>query len=238
MEKAFLDFLEGIMPEGTSSESLLRQFAAYARLIEEWSKKFNLVSRGDLAKLWGRDFQDSLTPAQIFPQLSFERAIDVGSGAGFPGIPLNILWPERKFILLETTAKKCRFLREVLASLSLNESRVVSERAETLGKDPEYREGFDLALARALAHPSTALELVMPFVKVGGRALFWASGLEWDQASKISRISEALGSVPEQTRPYRLPEEPRERKLILIRKKIPTDLKYPRRVGIPQKNPM
>ena len=142
------------------SESVRSRLAAYEGLIRSWSEKFNLVSKGDLKKIWARHFEDALMLSKLFPDWAFESAIDVGSGAGFPGIPIKVSQPDLRLVLAESVGKKCVFMKEAVTSLALSQCEVVCERAESLGRDQRYREKFDAAFARALAHPDAALELV------------------------------------------------------------------------------
>ena len=203
------------------------ELLAYERLIREWQKKFNLVSRGDLEKIWVRHIGDSLKIYEIFPQLSFQNVIDVGSGAGFPGIPMSILRPQVQFTLMEATAKKCAFLHAAIAELPLRNVTVVNGRAEDLGREEIHREKHDLALTRALAHPHSALELVLPFARVGGACVFWGSGPDWENKSRIDKIANILGGTLAQAKSYYLEGDPRERKLFLVEKKIPRPQSIP-----------
>lgn len=213
-------------------------FQSYERLIREWQEKLNLVSRGDLEKIWDRHIRDSLKLYELLPDLKFQKAIDVGCGAGFPGIPLSIARPEKRFVLAESIAKKCSFLNAAVSGLSLTNVAVVCARSEELGRDKTHRDRYDLTVARALAHPAAALELAVPFVKVGGACVFWGSGPDWADRSRIEKAAGMLGGVLADEKPYRLEGDDRERKLVLIEKRNPTPEKYPRRPGVPEKNPL
>ncbi|OGR82226.1 MAG: 16S rRNA (guanine(527)-N(7))-methyltransferase RsmG, partial [Elusimicrobia bacterium RIFCSPLOWO2_01_FULL_54_10] len=151
-------------------------FDAYERLIREWQEKLNLVSRGDLEKIRSRHIADSLQLLELFPDLNFQTAVDVGAGAGFPGIPLSIAYPAGNFTLLESVSKKCAFLSACVAGLALPNVAVLNGRSEDFGRGKKHRDAHDLGVARALANPPVALELVLPWVKVGGAAVFWGSG--------------------------------------------------------------
>lgn len=169
-----------------------------------------------------------------------KRIIDVGSGAGLPGVPLSIVLPGSEITFLESNGKKCNFLEECIVSLSLKNACVIRERAEILACDPLHREKYDFAAARAVAKPASAFELLLPFVKVGGKAIFWASGEEWDDKVKIENVGKILGGRFVSEKEYILPEGDniRKRKIILIKKVESTDRKYPRGPGIPQKRPL
>ena len=213
-------------------------FQAYERLIREWQEKLNLVSRGDLEKIWDRHICDSLKLYELLPDLKFQKAIDVGCGAGFPGLPLAIARPEKDFVLAESIAKKCVFLNAAVSGIHLANVRVVCARSEELGRDKTHRDQYGLAVARALAHPAAALELAVPFAKVGGACVFWGSGPDWADRSRIGKVAVMLGSVLADEKPYRLQGDDRERKLVLIEKRSPTPEKYPRRLGGPEMNPL
>ena len=209
-------------------------FQAYERLIRQW--QVNLVSRGDLEKIWERHIQDSLKIIELFPDLKFERVLDVGSGAGFPGLPLAMAQPGKIFSLAESIAKKCAFLNSVVSALSLSNVTVLCARSEELGRKPNHRDQYDLAVARALAHPVTALELVIPFARVGGACVFWGSGPDWADRKLIEKAAGMLGGAYGGEKSYFLGGI--ERKLILIEKTSLTPEKYPRRPGVATKNPL
>jgi len=211
------------------------EFQSYERLIWEWQGRFNLVSRGDLEKIRDRHINDALKLYELFPDLKFQKAIDVGSGAGFPGLPLAIARPEKKFVLVESIAKKCTFLKAVVTGIRLENVTVSCARSEELGRDSFHREQYDLAVARALAHPVAALELVLPFARVGGACVFWGSGPDWADRGRIEKAAEMLGGGYKGEKPYRLLGDDRERKLILIEKISSTLGKYPRRPGVVKK---
>lgn len=207
-------------------------------MIGEWSQKFNLVSDGDLEKIRERHFEDSLKLYELFPELTFQNAIDAGSGAGFPGIPLSIASPEKKFVLLESITKKCKFLNAVVERLQLSNVVVLNGRAEEFAREPRHRDQYDLACARALAHPPSAMEMVLPFVKLGGRGVFWASGPAWEDLPWIENIARQLGCEIDKEKTYHLTIDQRSRKLISLAKVKETPEKFPRRAGIPQKDPL
>ncbi|OGR89452.1 MAG: 16S rRNA (guanine(527)-N(7))-methyltransferase RsmG [Elusimicrobia bacterium RIFCSPLOWO2_01_FULL_60_11] len=213
-------------------------FDAYERLIREWQERLNLVSRGDLEKIKGRHIGDSLKLYELLPELKFQTAIDVGCGAGFPGIPLSIVQSDKTFTLVESIAKKCAFLEAAVSALSLTNVSVICSRSEDLGREKAHRDRYDLAVARALAHPSTALELVVPLAKVGGACVFWGSGPDWADRDRIDKVAAMLGGAYVGDKPYHLEGDDRERKLVLVEKRSPTPEKYPRRPGVPEKSPL
>ncbi len=214
------------------------QFEKYSALIKEWQEKFNLISRNDLEKIWDRHFADAIKLAELFPDLAFRKVIDIGVGAGFPGIPLSIVNPESQFVMVESITKKCTFLEAVVSGLGLKNVSIINDRAEILGRQETHRDQYDLAIARALAHPPSALEVVLPFVKVGGAAVFWASGPDWEDRERVGKIAEILGGAYKEDKTYHLTNDERSRKLVMIAKKSATPEKFPRRPGMSEKNPL
>ena len=214
------------------------RFEAYAALLKEWNRRFNLVSAGDLPKIGERHFEDSLKFRGLFPGLPFERAIDVGSGAGFPGLPLALEFPGKRFDLLESVGKKCTSLRTAATELGLRNVQVLNGRSEVLAREAGHRETYDLGVARALDRPAAALELVLPLVRTGGACVFWAAGEDWKDRSLLNRVAHRLGGEIAEEKAYVLGEDSRIRKLVLVQKRSPTPEEFPRRAGIPGKNPL
>ncbi len=210
----------------------------YRDFVDNTNSKFNLISHNDLDKLYNRHFLDAIFPQSGLPELfvSHEtiqprRTLDVGCGAGFPGIPLAILNPGFQHLSVDSNKKKSGWIEELALLLGLKNVAVQSERAEEMARLPEYREQFDLVYARALAKPQTAVELVLPFLKIGGHGLFWASGAEWNDEAPLNRVSGILGCSKIKRVPYLLPDEQTERWIAVIRKVSSTPAHYPRRGG-------
>lgn len=147
------------------------QLAAYRDLILEWNRKYNLTALRDAGAVDGRLIAESLRLAPHLPGRPGLRAIDVGTGAGIPGIPLAIARPDIAFTLVDATGKKVRFIDVVVAELGLPNITAIHDRSELLAHDPAFREQFDLALARAVTQLPALVELILPFLRVGGRAL-------------------------------------------------------------------
>ncbi len=237
-EQEFLDVLHKALPPTADFPSIHKGFTTYQQLLNSWNQKFNLVSEKDLEKVWSRHFLDSLIALELFPELVLTAACDVGSGAGFPGLALAIARPEMKLTLMESNGKKSSFLNEVISNLKLN-CRVATERAEVLGQDPSLRETKDAAFTRALAKAGEALELVLPFLKIGGKAVFWAGGEGWEDLNKIEKAAKILSCEVRDQKFYALPgEDGRQRKLVLVEKVRALDPQYPRRTGVPHKKPL
>jgi 16S rRNA (guanine527-N7)-methyltransferase len=167
------------------------------------------------------------------------RFLDVGSGAGFPGIPLQILNQETNLTLLEATNKKASFLEHIVQLLDLDNTTVVCARAEDLGHDPQHRETYDVVFARAVASLTTLVELTLPFAVVGGHFIAHKRGDISKEVGDSSFAVKELGGRMNQTRPVRLPElNDNDRLLVIVEKVAPTRLTYPRRSGIPRRRPL
>ena len=204
-------------------------FDRYYHLLVEWSRRARLVGNTDLAEIRDKFFLDSLVMAQAIG-LGRGRAslVDVGSGAGFPGVPIAIAWPEVAVTLVESVGKKSQFLGMLAEELGLSNARVVPERAEVLGKMPEYRERYDFALARAVGNLGLTAEICLPFVKVGGVG---ATTKRADQEAEVEsgrRLVESLGGEFKEPVEIDLPGFPGLRRYLLIEKVRPTPVRFPR----------
>jgi 16S rRNA (guanine527-N7)-methyltransferase len=215
----------------------IKQFARYQSLLVEWNQRVNLTAAKSLREIQTRHFADSLTCALVTGDLNAQSLIDVGSGAGFPGIPLKILFPQMKLVLLESIAKKGAFLDQLASTLELEDVTVIVDRAETLGHDAAHRQQYNWAVARAVAHLSPLLEYLLPFCRIGGHAL----------AQKGARASEELVDAQEAIRILggQLSEQlavgssdETDAYLIVVAKIKETPEKYPRRAGMPVKRPL
>lgn len=213
-------------------------FDLYYRELIDWNSRVNLTSITERDQVIVKHFLDSLTLAPILQTLApAARLIDIGTGAGFPGIPLKIALPNLRLTLLETTGKKVDFLKRLLAQLRLRDAIAIQARAEDLGRHPEHRAQYDVAVARAVANLATLAEYALPFVRVGG--LFIAQkGVDIDDELKQAThaLKELGGRVREIVRVQLPGLEPRH--LIVVEKIAATPDKYPRRAGIPERKPL
>jgi 16S rRNA (guanine527-N7)-methyltransferase len=217
----------------------LEQFSFYYNELIEWNKKVNLTSITDPQDAQIKHFLDSLS---LYPALKQPidgcSFIDIGSGGGFPGLPLKISLPIIKMVLVEATNKKAAFLRHVIQQLGLENVEVLCQRAETAAHDAQYRQRFDYVLCRAVASLATLAELALPFCTTGGRFIALKKG---DIAAEIEKAAKAIntmgGGQPEIMK-VELEELPNERYLIIIEKVSPTPDKYPRRPGMPTTRPI
>jgi len=222
------------------------QFAAfeqYASLLYEWNQRFNLTAVRGFEEIWSRHFLDSLTCLRTMRGTPMNRVIDVGTGAGFPGLALKIAHPEMQLTLVESVEKKAKFCAEVVRALGLENVDIQTARAEELGRMPEHREQYDWAVARAVAPMSVLAEYLLPFVKVSGKMLA-QKGKDGAQEAKLAENAcTALGGELERVLPVTdvpigtLPGV-EARTLIVVAKTRGTPERYPRRAGIPSKRPL
>ena len=214
------------------------QFAAYEALLLEWNERIALTAIREPRQMRLRHFLDALSCVAATGPLDGQALIDVGSGAGFPGLPLKILYPDLRLTLVDSVAKKARFLEVVAAELALREVTVIAERAEVLGQDPAHREGYDWVTARAVAELRVLAELLLPLCRVGGRALAQKGESAAEELTAAAPAIAALGGGAAQFLPVHRPETDAPHYLVVIAKAAPTDPRYPRRAGIPTKRPL
>jgi 16S rRNA (guanine527-N7)-methyltransferase len=218
------------------------RFELYYRELMKWNKKANLTAITDYPSVQVKHFLDSLTIVLALPGNQMQKPdfniVDVGTGAGFPGVPLKIVFPRPGLVLIEPTAKKTSFLRHIVRTLELENVEVLNSRAEEAGHLPLYREQFDLALSRAVAPLPALVELTLPFCHIGGRFVAHKKG-EIDQEINDAKNAIAeLGGGLGQIKKIELDEFTDARYLIIIDKIHPTPDKYPRRTGVPQRRPI
>ncbi len=218
--------------------SQVSMFVMYEALLLEWNAKFNLTTITSPDEIRIKHFLDSLTCLRVIPEQGTFSLIDIGTGAGFPGIPLVIINPSIKLTLVESVGKKADFCRIAVEELHLSNTQVVPNRAETIGQDKNFRESYDWAVARAVAPLPVLAEYLLPLIRVGGSMLAQKGGdvdNEIDQAENAIKI---LGGKLDSVIPISLPSGMGKRTLIRIGKITPTPEKYPRRPGAPKKSPI
>lgn len=231
-------FVQKLQKKGfTITEKQQKQFAIYYETLVEWNKLMNLTAVTEKEEVYLKHFFDSITPSFYYDFTKVQSICDVGAGAGFPSIPLKIMFPHLEVTIVDSLNKRINFLNHLSAELDLTNVRFIHDRAETFGKG-EYRESFDVVTARAVARLSVLSELCLPLVKKGGHflALKGAQG-EIEVEEGLFAIS-ILGGEVIHNHPLTLPEEDSMRYILDIEKKRQTPKKYPRKPGIPNKEPL
>ncbi len=216
----------------------LEQFAHFQALLLEWNQKMNLTAIVDVQAIQVRHFLDSLSCAVATGDLSGQCLIDVGTGAGFPGLPLKILSPAMNLTLVESTAKKCRFMEAVLVELKFEDVTVINERAEDIGRQIAHREKYDWAVARAVSSMPVLAEYLLPLVHLGGHILAQkGAGIEAEVKAADHAIFTLGGDRP-QLVAVNLPGIEQPRFLVVAEKVAQTPAAYPRRAGVPTTKPL
>lgn len=219
------------------SEEQQRQFQTYYQMLVEWNKKINLTSITEEHEVYLKHFYDSIAPS-FYTDLTKELTIcDIGAGAGFPSIPLKIIYPNLKVTIVDSLNKRIKFLNQLVEALDLENVNFVHDRAETFGKGV-YRESYDIVTARAVARLSVLSELCLPLVKKGGQFIALKSSKGEEELEEARFGLGILGGKVRETISYELPEEAGERQMILIDKRSQTPKKYPRKPGTPNKSPL
>lgn len=218
------------------SEDKIKKFYNYMNLLIEWNQKINLTSITDPKEIILKHFIDSLTINKYIKENT--KMIDVGTGAGFPGIPLKILRDDIEIILLDSLNKRIKFLDIVIEELKLNKISTIHSRAEDIGRDEKYREKFDYATSRAVANLSTLAEYLIPLVKIKGEVIAM-KGAEIKEELETSKKSiNVLGGKLNSVEEFCLPETNMKRSVIIIQKETKTPNKFPRKAGLPSKEPI
>jgi len=218
----------------------LDAFDLYRRELQEWNRRMNLTAIDDDKGIQIRHFLDALSCLMAFRShpMAETRLIDVGTGAGFPGLPLKIVCSDLHLTLLEATGKKVRFLKHLCERLELDNVTVLHGRAEELGQDPSHREQYDWALARAVAEMPILCEYLLPLVRVGGTCLAQKGENAPAEVGQAERALTLLGGRLARLVPIELHGLAETRYLVLVEKLAPTPVKYPRRTGVPSKRPL
>jgi len=211
---------------------------AYEKELLEWNQKFNLTAIRDVESIRIKHFLDSFSCVLAWQVNAPNSLIDVGTGAGFPGIPLKILYPNMKLTLVESVGKKAMFCQHVVSVLGLEHVNVVKARAEEVGQDRHHREKYDWALARAVANLNVLSEYLLPLVRLGGTMLAQKGESGPAEAQSAEQTMKILGGKLKQVIPINLPGVADDRYLVLVGKIAATPHNYPRKPGMPAKMPL
>jgi 16S rRNA (guanine527-N7)-methyltransferase len=222
----------------TLSSAQLDQFEKYFETLVEWNEKMNLTAITDKAEVYLKHFYDSITASFYFDFTKSFHLCDVGAGAGFPSIPLKIVFPHIEVTIVDSLNKRISFLNHLANVLKLENVHFIHDRAETFGVNPEFRENFDVVTARAVARMSVLSEFCLPLVKVGGHFIAMKAAHAKDELGMGQKAITTLGGRLEEMFTFTLPLEESERNILIIRKEKHTPKKYPRKPGTPGKTPI
>jgi 16S rRNA (guanine527-N7)-methyltransferase len=233
-----------LLAEGTAALGLsltaaqLAQFERYLALLLDWNQRLSLTAIRDPAGIQQRHFLDSLSCATVTGDLNKQRVVDVGAGAGFPGLPLKILYPDLSLTLVESVAKKARFLTAVVQELELPGVEVIVDRAENVGNQPDHRAAYDWAMARAVAALPALAEYLLPLCRIDGRLLAQKGPRAAAEIEEAAWAVELLGGGPTTLHQVTVPGLSETRMLVIAPKVAPTPDDYPRQPGTPAKTPL
>ncbi len=230
-------FEKGLADLGISlNETQIKQFLDYYELLVETNKVMNLTAITEFDEVIEKHFLDSLSLCRIYDLNREIRVLDLGTGAGFPGVPLKIVFPQIRLVLADSLNKRIKFLENVVGELSLQNVSCVHGRAEEMGRNKEYREQFDLCVSRAVANLSSLSEYCIPFVKEGGAFISYKSGEIEEEANAAKKAISVLGGELREIYKFDLYEQ--KRSFVIIDKKKKTPKAYPRKAGTPTKEPL
>mgnify|MGYP003380260213 FL=1 len=214
----------------------IEKFYKYMNLLIEWNEKINLTAITEPKEIIIKHFIDSLT---VLKDIKGKNTlVDVGTGAGFPGIPLKIMDEEIKITLLDSLNKRINFLNEVINQLDLKNIETIHSRVEEAGKNKKYRESFDISTARAVANLATLSEYMLPLVKVGGKSICMKGSEVSEELKNSKKAISILGGEIESIDNFKLPKSDMMRNIVIIKKVKNTPSKYPRKAGTPSKEPI
>ena len=220
------------------NDTQMEQYNRYFELLVEWNEKINLTAITEPKEVAIKHMIDSITAYDENLFKDGTTVIDVGTGAGFPGLPLKIFCPEIKMTLMDSLNKRIKFLQTVVEELGLKDVECVHARAEEGARNKKYRESFDIAVSRAVARLPILCEYCLPFVKKGGHFIALKGMQYQDEAAEAVKAIKVMGGSQTEIRPVKLPELDDKRAVITITKTMPTPKTYPRKAGTPTKNPI
>ena len=218
------------------TDEQLKKFYRYMDLLLEWNEKINLTAITETDEVILKHFIDSMT---VFKYLvESKNIIDVGTGAGFPGIPIAIMNQNKNITLLDSLNKRINFLNEICNELKINNVKTYHGRAEEFGHNKQHREKYDIAISRAVANMTTLVEYLIPFIKVGGRCICMKGNDIEEELEQAKFAIKELGGKIEKVERFNLPNSDMERNIIIITKTKETPNRYPRKAGMPSKMPL
>ena len=233
-EQRLIENMKRISVELTDKQ--VSQFIKFYEMLVEWNKVMNLTGITEYDEVVMKHFVDSLSIVKVNGFDNVTTIIDVGTGAGFPGIPLKIVFPEIKITLLDSLNKRIKFLNAVIDELELENIETIHGRAEDFSKKEDYREQYDLCVSRAVANLSTLAEYCLPFVRLGGKFISYKSGECENEVAAAKSAIFLLGGKVEDVYKFSIGEA--QRAFISLTKANGTSKKYPRKAGMPSKNPL
>ena len=233
-EQRLIENMKMISVELTDKQ--VSQFIKFYEMLVEWNKVMNLTGITEYDEVVMKHFVDSLSIVKVNGFDNVTTIIDVGTGAGFPGIPLKIVFPEIKITLLDSLNKRIKFLNAVIDELELENIETIHGRAEDFSKKEDYREQYDLCVSRAVANLSTLAEYCLPFVRLGGKFISYKSGECENEVAAAKSAIFLLGGKVEDVYKFSIGEA--QRAFISLTKANGTSKKYPRKAGMPSKNPL
>jgi 16S rRNA (guanine527-N7)-methyltransferase len=210
----------------------------YEKELLDWNQKFNLTAIRDVESIRVKHFLDSYSCVLAWKAAPPLRLVDIGTGAGFPGIPLKIIYPTTHVTLVESVGKKAMFCQHIISKLGLEDIDVIQSRAEDIGQLPAHRESYDWAVARAVANMTVLSEYLLPLVKVGGHILAQKGESGPAEVQSAEKAMKLLGGKLKQLIPVNLPGVADDRFLVIVDKVAATPKNYPRKAGIPAKTPL
>lgn len=222
----------------TISETQLQQFLSYYKLLVEWNKVMNLTAITDYKEVVIKHFVDSIIIYRYLDLSKALKVIDIGTGAGLPGIPLKIVFPNLNITLLDSLKKRISFLNTVIDQLGLDCINTIHGRTEDIAKKTEYREQYDICVSRAVANLSTLSEYCIPYVKVGGCFMAYKSGNSEEEIDVSKKSIKVMGGKINKVEQFYIPGTDISRCIVMVDKLHNTDFKYPRKAGIPGKKPI
>lgn len=222
----------------TPSDAQCEQLNSFHKLLCEWNEFMNLTGITEYNEVVIKHFVDSLAVNCVYSFKNTDKVVDIGTGAGFPGLPLKIMYPDVQFTLLDSLNKRIKFLDEVINTDGLNKIETLHGRAEDYAKNKEYREQYDVCVSRAVANLATLSEYCLPYVKVGGVFIAYKAGQIDEELKASERAVKLLGGEIVDVHKLTLPDTDIDRTFVVIKKTAATSKKYPRKAGLPSKEPL